>query len=122
MIQNVKPNFFQTKLQTCRDIPFAISQRGAGRPRWTKRAGKLVGKNTPYDRRPLVPGHLHTFRVMTEVIEIKAKLPVFFGAYNVAKLVDKSRLSVWRQSHHLAFVAVMRETEKLSGARVDDTS
>src|SRR5258708_4271922 len=122
MIQDVKANFFQAKLQACRDVTLAISQRGAGCAHWTKRAGKLVGKHTPYDRRTLVPGHLHTFRVMTEVVEIKSKLPVLFGAYNVAKDLYKSRLSVRRQSHHLALVAVMRKTEKLSGGRVDDTS
>ena len=40
---------------------------------------------------------------------------------DLAKLIYKSRLPIWRQSHHLAFVAVMREPEKLSRRRVDDS-
>src|SRR5690349_7883594 len=57
---------------------------------------------------------------MTKVVKIQTKLPTFFGANNLAKLVDETRLAVWREAHHLAFIAVMREAEKLRRCGVND--
>lgn len=58
--------------------------------------------------------------MMTKVIELQTKLPALLSANDFAKLVDKSRLSIRRESHHLAFIAVMRKSEKLRRRCVND--
>jgi hypothetical protein len=58
--------------------------------------------------------------MMTKVVEVQTKLPVLFGANDVAKLVDEARLAVRREAHHFSFVAVMRKAEKLRRRGVDD--
>src|ERR1043166_9334717 len=57
---------------------------------------------------------------MTKVVELQTKLPAFFGANDLAKLIDKTRLAIWRETHHLAFIAIMRKAEKLRRRGVND--
>src|SRR6185369_4843727 len=45
MIQHVKPDFFETKLQARRNVALAISQRSAGRAGWAKEVFIFVGKD-----------------------------------------------------------------------------
>src|ERR1043166_1028158 len=57
---------------------------------------------------------------MAKVIEVQTKLPARFGANDVAKFIHVTRLAVGGQSHHLAFVAVVRETDELCRGGIDD--
>src|SRR6267142_2799242 len=119
MIEDVKANLFQTQLQACCHVAFAIGEWPTRRAARTKCMRELVGKDAAYYGRTLIPTHVHTFRVMAEVIEIQAKLSIFFGANDLAKLINKTRLAVRGKPHHFAFIAIMRETDELSGGGVD---
>ena len=93
---------------------------GTAFARGSKRLHKLVRKNSTNDRRTLVPGHVDAFGMMTKVIEVQAKLSARFSPNDVAKLFHEARLAIRREAHHLAFVAVVRKTEKLRRRRVND--
>src|SRR5687768_3591992 len=67
----------------------------------------------------MVPGHLNSFVMVAEVVELQPKSSVFFSANDVAKLVDKTRPAVRREAHDLTFIAVMWKPEKLRGRGVD---
>ena len=45
MIQNMKANFFETKLQTGGDVALAIRQSGACCARWSKEMCEFIGKD-----------------------------------------------------------------------------
>src|SRR6266550_7694137 len=119
MIQDVKANLFQTQLQACCDVTFAIGEWTTSRAAWTKCMCELIGKDTSYYGRALIPGHVHTFRVVAEVIKIQTKPSIFFGANDLAKLIDKTRLAVRRKSHHLPFIAIMRKADELRRSCID---
>ena len=87
MIQDVKPDFFQTHLQARGDVRSRSVSAAPGCARRTKRARKLVREDSANDRRALVPGHVDAFSMMAKVIKVQAKLAARFGANDVAKLV-----------------------------------
>jgi hypothetical protein len=58
--------------------------------------------------------------MMAEIIETQTKLPVFFGADDLAKLVDEAWPPIRRETHHLSLVAVMWKAEKLRRRGVND--
>jgi hypothetical protein len=55
---------------------------------------------------------------MNEVVEVEADL-IAFDAHDVADQSGKARFAVRRQTHHLVFVAVLREAEQLRERRVE---
>src|ERR1700730_9144252 len=119
MIEDVKADLFQTQLQACCDVAFAIGEWCTSRATRTKRMRELVRKDAADYGRTLVPGHVHTFRVVAEAIEIQTKLSIFFVANDLAKLIDKTRLAVRGKPHHFAFIAIMREADELRSGSVD---
>src|SRR5882672_2003900 len=80
-----------------------------------------VRVNLPNDRRPLIPGHVHTLGMMTKVIEVQTKLSSFFCPDYVAEFFDIPRLAVRREPHHFAFIAVVGEAEKLRRGRINNS-
>src|SRR6266850_6961494 len=119
MIEDVKANLFQTQLQACCDVAFAIGEWPTSRVARTKCMRELVGKDAAYYGRTLIPRHVHTFRVMAEILEIQSKLAIFLSANDLTKLIDKTWLAVWGKSHHFAFIAIMREADELRRGCVD---
>ena len=120
MIEHVKRDLFEAQLQTRRDVALAIGQRGSGLARGAERAAQTRRKRSGQSPATRAPRHLNAFRVMPEVIQIQSKLPALFRANDLAKLVDKARLAIRREAHHLSLIAVMRKPEKLRRRGVDD--
>src|SRR6266404_3710064 len=120
MVQNMKGDLFQTQLKARGYITLTICQGADAFARRPKRAYKLVRKNTPNNRRPLVPGHINAFSVMAKIIQVQAELPAFFSANDVAKLFDKAWFAIRRQTHDLAFVAVVGKADKLRRGGVNN--
>src|ERR1051326_5616965 len=120
MIKDVKANLFQSQLRARGDVAITIQKLLARCAWWSKEVRILIRKDAADHRRTFIPRHLNSLGVMAKVIEVQTKLPVLFGANDLAKLVDESRPAVRREAHHLAFVAVMRKAEKLCCRRVDD--
>src|SRR5262249_7734098 len=118
--QYMERDFFEPQLKTRGNDLLALRQRCSRYARRTKAPRKFIGKDSPDHGRTAVPGHLDTFGMMPEALEIQTKLSVVFGADDVTKLIDVAWLAVRRQAHHLAFVPVMRKAQKLRRGRIDD--
>src|SRR5215212_5710372 len=121
MIQNMEANLFEPKLQARGDVVFASCQSSARRAWWAKPLSKFVRIDATDNGRALVPGHLDSFGMMAEVVEVQTKSSILFSADDVAKLTDEPRLPVGRKTHHLSFIAVMGKTEKLRCRSVDNS-
>src|SRR5262245_16267523 len=50
---------------------------------------------------------------MAEKIKVQPEGPIRQKAYQLAHVPEVGRFAVWSESHHLVFVAVVRETEIL---------
>src|SRR5215217_4040798 len=118
--QYVKSDFFETQLQTRSNIALTIRKLRAVGTWWSKQSREFVREHTSDHRRTLLPRHLDTFSMVTEVIEIQTESPVLLGANDLAKLVDEAWPPVRREPHHLSFIAVMWKPEKLCRSGVDN--
>src|ERR1043166_4830902 len=121
LIQEMKGDFFKTQLQTGGHVAIAFGEICAGRTWWPPHPRERLRKYLSHVRRSVIPGHLNPARRMQKIIEVEAEAPVLFGAHNLAKLIDVSRLAIRRESHHLAFIAIVRKPQKLRGGRVNDS-
>src|SRR5438132_4983826 len=113
-------NFFQPQLQARRQIALSISQLRIRLARRAEVAHILIRKNSSNLWRAVIPGHIDAFRRVAKIIQVQPKLPLLFSPNEVAKLSDESGTPIRRQPHHLSFIAIMRETEKLRRRRVDN--
>src|SRR3989442_11414175 len=120
MIQDMESDFFKTQLQTRGDVAIATSQRCVRQSRWPKRVSVFIRKQATDFGRAAIPGHVHTFRRVTKIIEVQAKLTVPFCSHYFTKLIDKAWLSIRRESHHFSFVAVMRKPKELRRCGIND--
>src|SRR5205085_1361003 len=87
--------------------------------RGTESFCELVGEDATDYGRAFVPAHLDPFGVMPEVFEVEAEAPALVRVYDLAELIQESRLAVRRETHHLALVAVVRKAQELRGRRVE---
>ena len=56
-----------------------------------------------------------------EILEIETKLAILFSLNDLAELLDETRSTVRRQTHDLAFIAVVWEAKKLCRRRIENT-
>src|SRR5213075_1553079 len=120
MIEDMKSDFFQTPLQTRGNIAISFGQRLVFVARRSKRLDKLIRENLSNHGRAFVPTHFDALGMMPEVFEVELESPVGFGANDVTEDFDVVRPAVRRQTHDLAFITIMRKSQKLGGGGVDD--
>src|SRR4029077_5093009 len=78
-----------------------------------------VGKDSAEHRLSSVPSHLHTFRVVGEVVQIEPTLILLRPGYPT-NLFGKARLAVGGEPHHLVFVPVFWEAEELRKCGIEN--
>ena len=64
---------------------------------------------------------MNVFAVMAEILQLQLESPVGLAAHNLPHLLQKQRLAVGRQPHHLVFIAKMRETKVLGQSGVENS-
>src|SRR5580704_2752940 len=103
-----------------------LLQRSFRRAFSSKPSRQLIGEKLALDgcRCCVGPAHLGTGTMMNEKVEPKLKSvrPRFWvESHNVAKHVERFRLAIRRQAHHLIFVAIFQESEILRDRAVVKT-
>ena len=58
---------------------------------------------------------------MAEIAQIQLELPIVRNLNQPAHLPDELRLAIRRQSHHLVFVAVVGEADKLCDCGIENS-
>src|SRR5262252_622788 len=117
----MKYHFLESELQTRGDVRLPICQLGLRLAWGAEGAGVFAGKNGPGLRRTIFPTHLDTGRRMPKVIEVQTKLALRLERNNLSELIDEAWLTVGRQPHHFALIAIMGKTQKLGRGRVNDS-
>ncbi len=110
----------QNRLRRGGQIGVPLLDFRAGLPRLPERFPHLVREHRADRGLAIVPRHRDSLAVMQEVVEVQPDL-VFFGADQFARLLGKSRLAVRGEAHHLVFVAVLGEAQKLRERRVEQS-
>ncbi len=121
VLEDVEEDLLVDHLGAVGDVgPLAEELRILRIARRAQQVGQLGREDQAHLRRPVVPGHLHAFRVVAEVVEVQLEPPVVDGVNELPELVDVGRLAVRRQAHHLPLLAVAVKADELRDGRVEE--
>ena len=109
----MEKRFFIHRLDRASDVAVSILERIGRLAAWPKKIFQRRREQIAELRRVIVPLVRDLRSVMAEIIKVQPEGPIRQKTNQFAKLVEVGRFAVWSKSHHLVFIAVVREPEIL---------